>query len=309
MANSLTLALAGASDQAECKVMLNALTIDVEEYFQATNLNGRVPRSRWDLQESRIESNTQWLLELLTECGVRGTFFILGWVAQRHPNMVRNIQREGHEIASLGYGHDLLGELTPEEFRADLRRSRRLLEEIAGKPVTLYRAPGFSVGPRTLWALDVLIEEGYTLDSSTCPFRHNGYGIPGAPLEPYRMERESGHIWEFPLPVCHVLGWPLPLGGASFRLYPYALTRRALLSINAQGRPFSFYLRPWEIDPDQPRLRPALLGGYRHYVGLQRSADRLEQLFRDFTFGTLSQAMDRLGQETLLPTHSFSRAA
>jgi polysaccharide deacetylase family protein (PEP-CTERM system associated) len=310
MATSLSLDFVQARELVESKAMLNALTIDVEEYFHVTNLDRCVARPQWEHMESRVEAGTYQLLDLLGEAGVRATFFVLGWVAERQARLVRRIQIEGHEIASHGYGHDLLYSLKPEEFRKDLRRSRRVLEDVIGKPVTMYRAPSFSIVPGTLWALDVLIEEGYVLDSSIYPTRHDRYGIPGAPLEPYRIEREVGHIWEFPPPVWPILGWPVPVGGGGyFRLYPYALTKWALHRINASGRPFAFYLHPWEVDTEQPRLRPGFPRGFRHYVNLHRTEDRLRRLLQEFPFGTISQALDRLTGEGPLPTHSFNRAA
>jgi polysaccharide deacetylase family protein (PEP-CTERM system associated) len=310
MTATLSLAFAQTQELVESKAMLNALTIDVEEYFHVTNLETCVRPSQWEHMESRVEASTHHLLDLLAETGVRATFFVLGWVAERQRSLVRRIKVEGHEIGSHGYAHQRLHHLSPDEFRQDLLRSRRVLEDIVGKAVTIYRAPSFSIVPRTLWALDVLIEEGYVLDSSIYPTRHDRYGIPGAPMEPHRIEREVGHIWEFPPPVCRFLGCALPVGGGGyFRLYPYALTRSALKGINASGRPFAFYLHPWELDPEQPRLRPGWLRGFRHYVNLHRTEDRLRRLLEDFAFGTISQAMDRLTGEAPLPTHSFTRAA
>jgi len=289
---------------------LNALTIDVEEHFHVSNLERCLPRGCWDKQESRVEANTDRLLEVLAEGEVRATFFVLGWVAQRHPAMVRRIQEQGHEIGSHGYGHRLIYTQTPAQFRADLCRSRKLLEDTTGQRVQIYRAPSFSVIPTTLWALDVLIEEGFLLDSSIYPIHHDRYGIPGSPLGPHRMERSSGSIWEFPPPVWKVLGWPMPVGGGGyFRLYPYALTCRWLRAINSTGRPFAVYLHPWELDAEQPRFRPGMLSGFRHYVGLHRTADRLRRLVRDFAFGTLSQALERIPGAVIETTSTVARAA
>jgi len=180
---------------------------------------------------------------------------------------------------------------TPDEFRADLRRGKGVLEDILGESVTAYRAPSFSITARSLWALDVLIEEGITLDSSIYPTHHDRYGIPGTPLHPHRIDRDAGSLWEFPPPVWRCLGYPLPVGGGGyFRLYPYAFTRLGLQQINAD-RPFATYLHPWELDPDQPRQRPGLLRACRHYVNLARCEARLKCLLRDFAFGTLSEAL------------------
>jgi polysaccharide deacetylase family protein (PEP-CTERM system associated) len=290
--------------------LVNALTIDVEEYFHVSNLELCLPRQGWSHLESRVEASTHQILDLLGGAGVQATFFVLGWVAERQPDLVRRIHGEGHEVASHGYGHELIYRQTPEEFRADVRRSRAILENIIGRPVLAYRAPSFSIVPRSLWALDVLIEEGFTLDSSIYPVHHDRYGMPDALLEPHRIEREVGTIWEFPPPVSRILGWSVPVGGGGyFRLYPYRLTRRLLQSINAEGRPFAVYLHPWEIDSEQPRFNPGFFRGFRHYVGLGKTESRLSRLLNDFPFGTLTQALNRLTREEVLPTYSFPRAA
>jgi polysaccharide deacetylase family protein (PEP-CTERM system associated) len=273
--------------------LLNALTIDVEDYYHVSGFEHCIDRSRWEAFDPRIEGSTRRVLEILAEAGVRATFFVLGWVAERHPGLVRAIQRAGHEIASHGHWHRLLYTQSPAEFRTDLRRSRDVLQAITGRPVRAYRAPSFSVTRDSLWALDVLLEEGFTVDSSVYPTHHDRYGLPGTPLEPHAIERAAGTLWEFPPPVWRVLGYPLPVGGGGyFRLYPYRLTRRGLRAINAAGRPFAVYLHPWEFDPEQPRLRPGWTRAFRHYVGLRRTAPRLRRLLRDFAFGTLSESLD-----------------
>jgi polysaccharide deacetylase family protein (PEP-CTERM system associated) len=272
---------------------LNALTIDVEDYYHVTGFEHFVDRSRWGDFESRVESNTRRLLERLAAAGVRATFFVLGWVAQRFPELVRAIQLGGHEIGCHSYWHRLIYQQTPQQFRADVRLARNVLQDITGEPVRAYRAPSFSITAQSLWALDVLCEEGFTLDSSIYPTHHDRYGIPGMPLTPHPVQRSTGHLWEFPPPVWRYLGYPLPVGGGGyFRLYPYTLTRHALRSINAVGRPFAVYLHPWEIDPEQPRLRPGWMRGFRHYVNLHRTELRLTALLRDFRFGTLSESID-----------------
>jgi polysaccharide deacetylase family protein (PEP-CTERM system associated) len=274
--------------------VLNALTIDVEDYYHVSGFEGCVSRAQWDDFEPRVEGNTERLLELLGSGGVRATFFVLGWVAERQPRLVRAIRAGGHEVASHGYEHRLVYRQTPFAFRADVRRARTVLEDILGEPVTAYRAPSFSITRQSLWALDVLVEEGVVFDSSIYPTRHDRYGIPGAPLGPYRIDRPDGSLWEFPPPVWRCLGYPLPAGGGGyFRLYPYALTRYALRAINASGRPFAAYLHPWEIDPGQPRLRPGPLRAFRHYVGLGRTEGRLARLLRDFALAPLSEALAR----------------
>jgi polysaccharide deacetylase family protein (PEP-CTERM system associated) len=273
--------------------MLNALTIDVEDYYHVSGFECCVGRARWDDFEPRVEGSTRRLLDLLDEAGVRATFFVLGWVAERRPALVRAIRAAGHEVGCHSHLHRLVYEQTPAEFRADLRRARGVLQDTLGEPVTAYRAPSFSVTARSLWALDVLAEEGVRIDSSIYPTHHDRYGIPGTPLEPHALERAAGTLWEFPPPVWRVCGYPLPAGGGGyFRLYPYALTRHALRAINAAGRPFAVYLHPWEFDPDQPRLRPGRLAAFRHYVNLHRTGGRLVRLLRDFALDTLSAALD-----------------
>jgi polysaccharide deacetylase family protein (PEP-CTERM system associated) len=271
---------------------LNALTVDVEDYFHVSGFDRCVGRSEWDGLPSRVEASTHRLLDCLAEADVRGTFFVLGWLAERKPALVRAIRAAGHEVGCHSYGHRLIYEQTRAEFRADLRRGLGVLQDILGGPVTAYRAPSFSVTRQSLWALDVLVEEGVTLDSSIYPTRHDRYGIPGTPAGPHRIEREAGGLWEFPPPVWRGAGYAVPVGGGGyFRLYPYRLTRAALRGINAAGRPFASYLHPWEVDPGQPRLRPGLLRGFRHYVNLGRTEGRLRQMLRDFAFGTLSEAL------------------
>lgn len=274
--------------------LLNALTVDVEDYYHVSGFEHVVARTQWDRFESRVEANTYRVLERLAEAGVRGTFFVLGWVAERHPGLVRAIHDEGHEIGCHSHWHRLVYNLTPAEFRADLCRACDVLQDAIGQPVTAYRAPSFSVTTQSLWALDILVEEGFTLDSSIYPTHHDRYGIPGAPLGPHALERPGGTLWEYPPPVWRLLGYPLPVGGGGyFRLYPYALTRRGLGAINAAGRPFAVYLHPWELDPQQPRLAPGRLRAFRHYVNLRRTESRLVRLLRDFRFGTLSESLAR----------------
>ncbi len=272
--------------------VLNALTVDVEDYYHVSAFEGVAPRERWDTFESRIVASTETVLRLLDRAEVRATFFILGWVAARHPGLVRSIRCGGHEIASHGYWHRLVYRQTPEEFRADLCRCRDVLQDLTGERVTAYRAPSFSITRASAWALDVLIEEGFLFDSSVYPTYHDRYGIPGTPLGPHRLDRPAGSLWEFPPPVWRALGYPLPVGGGGyFRLYPYLLTRHALRRVNAAGRPFAAYVHPWELDPGQPRFRPGLLRGFRHYVNLGRTETRLASLLRDFRLGTLSEAL------------------
>jgi polysaccharide deacetylase family protein (PEP-CTERM system associated) len=278
---------------------LNALTIDVEDYFHVSGFECCVDRTHWDDFAPRIVQSTERLLDCLGEANVRGTFFILGWVAKRQPRLVRAIRAAGHEIGCHTYSHRLIYEQTPDEFQRDLRLGLDVLEDILGERITCFRAPSFSITQKSLWALDVLIEEGITVDSSIYPTHHDRYGIPGTPLHPHRIARAGGALWEFPPPVWRCLGYPLPVGGGGyFRLFPYALTRLALKRINAEGRPFAVYLHPWEVDPEQPRLHPGLMRKFRHYVNLTRTEPRLRRLLKDFDFGTMSEALGETQHNT-----------
>jgi polysaccharide deacetylase family protein (PEP-CTERM system associated) len=271
--------------------VLNALTVDVEDFYQVSAFEHCLDRADWHEYEPRVAIGTHKILEVLDRAGVNATFFVLGWVADRQPQLVRAIHAAGHEIASHGYWHRLIYQQTPAEFCADVRRSRSLLEDLIGEAVTAYRAPSFSITRRNLWALDVLIEEGFKFDSSIYPTYHDRYGIADAPLEPHRIIRPSGGIWEFPGTVWRGLGYPLPIGGGGyFRLYPYLLTWLGLGAINRSNRPFVAYVHPWELDPDQPRLHPGRLKAFRHYVNLRRTEQRLGQMLRDFPMGTLSES-------------------
>jgi polysaccharide deacetylase family protein (PEP-CTERM system associated) len=289
--------------------VLNALTIDVEDYYHVSAFEKCVKRADWGQYESRVVASTRRILDLLDECGVRATFFVLGWVADQHPELVRAIHAAGHEVGCHGYWHRLIYEQTPDAFREDLCRARDALQDITGERVSAYRAPSFSVTKGSLWALDVLIEEGFTIDSSIYPTRHDRYGLAGAPREPHRVVRPAGELWEFPMPVCRVLGYPLPVGGGGyFRLYPYALTRRGLRAINARGLPFATYLHPWELDPEQPRLAVGRLKAFRHYVNLRRTEGRLVRLLSNFKFGTMTAALAAFRCESLT-TDDLRRAA
>lgn len=270
----------------------NALTIDVEDYYHVSAFEAIAPRSRWGDFESRVVGSTEKILGALERGDTRATFFILGWVADRHPALVRAIHAAGHEIACHGYWHRLIYRQTPEQFRADLCQARDVLQDITGQPVTAYRAPSFSITQASLWALDILIDEGFTLDSSIYPTHHDRYGIAGTPLGPHRISRSTGTIVEFPPPVYRLAGYPLPIGGGGyFRLYPYLFTRHGLRAINAEGRAAAIYLHPWELDPDQPRLAPGLARAFRHYVNLHRTEDRLHRLLDDFSLTSLSGAL------------------
>jgi polysaccharide deacetylase family protein (PEP-CTERM system associated) len=274
-------------------LLINALTVDVEDYYHVTAFEDRIDRAAWDCFPSRVEANTGTLLDALAAASVRATFFVLGWVAERQPRLVRAIAAAGHEVGCHSYWHRLIYQQSPAAFRADTRRGRDVLQDVLGRKVHVYRAPSFSITSRSLWALDVLIEEGFTVDSSVYPTFHDRYGIPDAPLAPHRVDCPSGVLWEVPLAVCRVAGYPLPVGGGGyFRLYPYFVTRHLLRSINRGRRPFVAYLHPWELDAEQPRVRASWLRHLRHRVGLRHTRARLNRLLRDFSWGTISDLIN-----------------
>ncbi len=275
------------------------MTVDVEDYFQVSAFDGVVSRSSWERMESRVGVNTRRLLDIFSEHGTSATFFVLAWVAERHPGLVREIAARGHEIASHGYGHQLVYELTPSEFRADIRKARRLLEDAAGQEVRGYRAPSYSITRRSLWALDVLIEEGYTFDSSIFPIHHDRYGIPGTPRHPHVLRCGAGALIEVPPSTVRVGSMTLPVaGGGYFRLLPYGWTRWGLTRLNEiEKRPAIFFLHPWEIDATQPRLPASGLSRFRHYRNLDRTEPRLRRLLGDFRFGPMRGVLATLPEE------------
>jgi polysaccharide deacetylase family protein (PEP-CTERM system associated) len=272
---------------------LNAMTVDVEDYFHVSVFEGSVSRNRWESLESRVVGNTERLLDLFDEHAVRGTFFVLGWVAERYPLLVSSIAARGHEIASHGFAHRLVYDQTPDVFRDDVRRSKAILEEQSGRRINGYRAPSFSVTAQSLWALDVLLEEGFRYDASIFPIRHDRYGIPDAPRWPHTMARAKGSLFEVPGSTVRLGGTNLPVaGGGYFRILPYAWTRWGMRHLNhVEGQPAVFYLHPWEIDPEQPRLPASVLGRFRHYRNLHLTEARLRCLMRDFTFGPLETVL------------------
>jgi polysaccharide deacetylase family protein (PEP-CTERM system associated) len=272
---------------------VNAMTVDVEDYFHVSAFESVVPRASWDSMESRVVANTERLLDLFDEHAVQGTFFILGWVAERYPELVRAIAGRGHELASHGYAHRLVYDQAPDVFRDDVRRAKHLIEDTSGRAVRGYRAPSFSVTERSLWALDVLLEEGYRYDASIFPIRHDRYGIPNAPRWPHAMARSGGDLFEVPGSTVRIGGTNLPVaGGGYFRILPYAWTRWGIARVNrVERQPAVFYLHPWEIDPQQPRLPASALGRFRHYRNLHLTETRLRALMRDFAFGPLETVL------------------
>lgn len=263
------------------------MSIDVEDYFHVSALAPAAPRSRWSEFECRVERNTDRLLQLFASRQVTATFFILGWVAERYPALVKRIAAQGHEIASHGYWHQLVYDLTPQEFAEDVRTTKKLLEDHTGQPVWGYRAPSYSITQRSLWALDVLLEAGYRYDASVFPIHHDRYGIPDAPRHAHAWTRPGGVLAEVPPATVRIGSVNLPMaGGGYFRLLPYAWTHWGVSHLNQREQaPAVFYLHPWEIDPEQPRLPATLLSRVRHYRNLDQTARRLERLLRDFAFG------------------------
>ncbi len=271
----------------------NALTVDVEDYFQVSAFSDRVCRSTWDKMECRVEANTDRMLALFDEMQVRGTFFVLGWVADRYPKLIQRIAAAGHELASHGYWHQLVYDLTPEEFSKDILDSKEAIANATGVVVTAYRAPSFSITERSLWALDVLVENGFQTDSSIFPIHgHDRYGMPQAKKEIHPIATQSGSITEFP-PSAWTRGrMNVPIGGGYFRLFPLSLTVQAISAVRRAGRPAMFYIHPWEIDPMQPRVtRIGLKSKFRHYVGVARTERRLRRLLELAPFDRMDSVM------------------
>ena len=273
--------------------VINAMTVDVEDYFHVSVFDGILPRASWDTLESRVSANTARLLDIFDEHAVRGTFFVLGWVADRFPGLVRDIAAGGHELASHGYSHRIVYSQTPDEFREDVRRAKGTIENVSGQVVGGYRAPSFSITKNSLWALDVLVEEGYRYDASIFPIRHDRYGIPDAPRHRHVLTRPGGTLTEAPGSTVRVLGSNLPVaGGGYFRIFPYWWTRWGIARLNrTEAQPAIFYLHPWEIDPDQPRLHASRVSQFRHYRNLDKTEPRLKRLLADFRFGMLKDVI------------------
>jgi polysaccharide deacetylase family protein (PEP-CTERM system associated) len=273
-------------------VLRNAMTIDVEVYFQVSAFADHIARDSWPSRECRVEANIERILAILEESGAQGTFFTLGWIAERYPAMVKRIVSGGHELASHGYGHLRASDQTREQFLDDVVRSKAILEDIGGVPVLGYRAPSFSIGPANMWALDVLQEAGYRYSSSIYPIVHDHYGMPDAPRFAFYPNGANG-LLEVPITTVRMMERNLPAGGGGyFRLLPYALSRRLMRRVNQMdGQPAIFYFHPWEIDPGQPRIDGVgAKSRFRHYVNLERMERRIRALTRDFAW----DRMDRI---------------
>ena len=281
--------------------MRNAFTVDVEDYFQVEGFAQVIDRGSWDGFRTRVCANTATLLEMLAKRNIRATFFVLGWVARKHPEIVSEIASAGHEVASHGMSHRLIYTQTPAEFRRETRDAKALLEDLCQRPVVGYRAATYSITRRSLWALDILCEEGFRYDSSIFPMRHDRYGIPDAEARPHVLKTPSGgQLVEFPISVLHYAGVKIPVGGGGyFRLFPYWFTRWALRRLNQRQQEFVFYIHPWEVDPGQPRVDAAgATSRFRHYLNLGQCARRLGLLLDDFEFDTMRAV---LAQRNLLP--------
>lgn len=275
---------------------MNAFTVDVEEHFQVAALKDAIDVESWPSQESRVVENTSRLLDILAEANVRATFFILGWVAERNPELVRKISGAGHEIACHGQSHQLIYEQEQKRFESETLRARKTLEDITGAPVAGYRAASYSITKDSIWALDVIQAAGFNYDSSIVPARHDLYGISDAPDKPYRISlANGGELMEFPPSTLKLAGQRIPVGGGGyFRIFPYWFTRWALSRLNgAQDQPFAFYVHPWEIDVDQPRVETNWRSRFRHYTNLDKCEPRLRRLVSDFQFDTMRSVLTR----------------
>jgi len=285
-------------------LMKNALTIDLEDYFHVSAYAGRVRMEEWDSYPSRVEQNTDRLLELLAEHNCLATFFVLGWVAEKKPEVVARVADAGHEIACHSMLHRRIFDLTPQEFREDTRRAKAVIEDTTGKQVAGYRAPSFSVTKKSFWALDILVEEGFQYDSSIFPVEHPSYGIPDAPRTPYWINTASGPILEFPMPTLAMGSKRSPIGGGAYlRLLPYSYTLRSIRYLNQhEDSPVCVYVHPWELDPEQPRMGGSLSARARHYFGLGRAETKLRRLIRDVEFCPLAALFSqRSPVEDLVP--------
>ena len=270
----------------------NILTVDVEDYFQVSGFQSVINRDQWDSLPSRVEANTDLLLKIFSEAGVHGTFFILGWIADRYPALVKRIRTAGHEIASHGYWHRLVYSQTPDEFRIDLRESRRAIKAACGVEVAAYRAPSFSITDQSMWALNILAEEGFQIDSSIFPMHHDRYGVPDANPDIHQRETTSHPILEVPPSVWRTRFATIPVGGGYFRLFPLFLTVKAINEIRKSGSPAMLYLHPWEVDPQQPAIKGvSVKNRVRHRIGLNGTIGKLKKLFRVYEFETMGEIL------------------
>ncbi len=273
-----------------------ALTVDVEDYFQVSAFENSVDRSTWDSLPHRVSQNTHKILDIFDELSLKSTFFVLGWVAERYPDIVKRMAQEGHEVCCHGYGHARITSLSPQNFKEDVTRSRKLLQDISGQAVEGYRAPSYTITKQTLWALDVLIEAGFQYDSSIFPIHHDVYGIPGAQRFPHIIIREHGSLKEFPPSTMafSFLGKQLTLpfsGGGYLRLLPVSLMSAGFNRLEKSGHASTLYFHPWEIDPNQPRMQGPLKSRFRHYINLASTESKLRYLFKRHSFAPMNTVL------------------
>jgi polysaccharide deacetylase family protein (PEP-CTERM system associated) len=271
---------------------VNAMTFDVEDYYHVEAFQSVIQRENWPGYERRVANSTLKILDILGRYGITATFFILGWVAEHTPGIVKEIQAAGHDIGSHGYAHQIIYHQTPEEFAHDVRRSLEIIEGITGEKVLGFRAPSFSVTKRSLWAIEILQSLGLAYDSSVFPIVHDLYGIPDAPRHPYEI---ADGFWEFPMTTIRILGANFPVGGGGYlRLFPYWWTRWGIRRANSGGDPAVVYLHPWELDPGHPKIKTSRINHLRHYTNLEKTEDRLIALCRDFRFTSLRGLLHRV---------------
>jgi polysaccharide deacetylase family protein (PEP-CTERM system associated) len=276
--------------------MKNALTVDLEDYYHVSAYRHTIVEGQWSAQQDRVERNTDLLLQWFEEAGVKATFFTLGWVAEQHPEIIRRLVAQGHEVACHSLRHRVVYEMSPAEFHEDTRCAKELLEDVSGTPVRGYRAPSFSITEKSAWAFEVLAGLGFTYDSSIFPIRHPNYGMPKVSRAPFVVNTRSGPIIEFPLPTLEFAGERSPLGGGAYlRVLPYWYTRWGIHYLNRrENRRVCVYVHPWEIDPEQPRLNGTLTARFRHRLGLTGLEKKLRNLLRDFEFCPLGLLLEEI---------------
>jgi polysaccharide deacetylase family protein (PEP-CTERM system associated) len=277
--------------------IVNAISVDVEDYYQVSAFNKQVKKDQWESFESRVYQNTHRILDIFGNSNIKGTFFVLGWVAERNQKLIKEISDLGHEVACHGYSHDLIYNQTPEKFFEETKKSKQILEDIIGTSVRGYRAASYSITSKSLWALDILAECGFTYDSSIFPIMHDRYGIPGAKTSPHALQTEKGNkIIEFPLSTVGTAVRRFPIsGGGYFRLFPYWLSKAGLRRVNNRDlMPFIFYMHPWEIDEGQPKIQSSMLSEFRHYNNIDKFEARLRQLIHDFEFSSVADVLQRM---------------
>jgi polysaccharide deacetylase family protein (PEP-CTERM system associated) len=291
--------------------VLNAFSVDVEDYFQVSAFEGLFPRELWEKVPLRVEKGLRTLLDLAADADVHGTFYVLGWLARARPDLIRAIADAGHEVGCHSDEHRLVYAMSPESFRKDLAQALAAIQDVTGTACVLYRAPSYSVTRRSLWALDILADEGIEIDSSIYPVHHDRYGIVGTPPGPYRPLRSQPGFVEFPPSTVRICGVALPCaGGGYLRVYPLSWTLAAIRRINRrERRPAMVYVHPWELDSEQPSVLAGLVSNLRHRVNLGRTADRVKRLLREFSFGPVSRVIENLGGPGALPFACLERPA